>query len=177
MEYKTSFVNCVLTQPACMQTVWPIQLISLQWLEGRGPREYLAPCHAPNNFSVKNGQNRMHSDFRIGFLNIGHSPGLLLIVGSNGPGRGRKGKRATDQWTRWTWTHSPPTTATAPPLPPLPLPAAPSATPAAAARPASAFALTFPPPLDLPTSTTVVILHHPHVLRRNPLSKLPLLMR
>ena len=34
-----------------------------------------------------------------------------------------------------------------------------------------------PPPLDLPTSTTVVILHHPHALRRNPLSKLPLLMR
>ena len=96
--------------------------------------------------SVKNGQNHMHSDFRTGFLNNGASPGLLLIVESNGPGRGRKGKRA---WTRWTWTHSTSTTATAPP-PPLPLSGAPSATPAAAAHPACASALTFPPPLSPP---------------------------
>ncbi|KAJ1264509.1 hypothetical protein BS78_08G006500 [Paspalum vaginatum] len=33
------------------------------------------------------------------------------------------------------------------------------------------------PPSPLPTSTTVVILHHPHALRRNPLSTLPLLAR
>ncbi|WVZ88041.1 hypothetical protein U9M48_034598 [Paspalum notatum var. saurae] len=34
-----------------------------------------------------------------------------------------------------------------------------------------------PPPSPLPTSTTVVVLHHPHALRRNPLSTLPLLVR
>lgn len=33
------------------------------------------------------------------------------------------------------------------------------------------------PPTPLPTSTTVVVLHHPHALRRNPLSTLPLLAR
>ncbi|KQJ92340.1 DTW domain-containing protein 2 [Brachypodium distachyon] len=33
------------------------------------------------------------------------------------------------------------------------------------------------PPSPLHTSTTVVVLHHPHALRRNPLSTLPLLAR
>ena len=33
------------------------------------------------------------------------------------------------------------------------------------------------PPSPLPTSTTVVILHHPHALRHNPLYTLPLLAR
>ena len=33
------------------------------------------------------------------------------------------------------------------------------------------------PPSPIPTFTTVVILHHPHALRRNPLSTLPLLER
>ncbi|WOK96812.1 hypothetical protein Cni_G05520 [Canna indica] len=33
------------------------------------------------------------------------------------------------------------------------------------------------PPQPLPTSTTVIVLHHPHALRRNPLATVPLLAR
>ncbi|KAG0519745.1 hypothetical protein BDA96_08G012900 [Sorghum bicolor] len=44
-------------------------------------------------------------------------------------------------------------------------------------RPSRVCLCPYLPPSPLPTSTTVVILHHPHALRRNPLSTLPLLAR
>ncbi|CAN6292550.1 unnamed protein product [Urochloa humidicola] len=44
-------------------------------------------------------------------------------------------------------------------------------------RPSRVCLCPYLPRSPLPTSTTVVILHHPHALRRNPLSTLPLLAR
>ncbi|CAD6269009.1 unnamed protein product [Miscanthus lutarioriparius] len=44
-------------------------------------------------------------------------------------------------------------------------------------RPSCVCLCPYLPPSPIPTSTTVVILHHPHALRRNPLSTLPLLAR
>ncbi|XP_009395258.2 tRNA-uridine aminocarboxypropyltransferase A [Musa acuminata AAA Group] len=44
-------------------------------------------------------------------------------------------------------------------------------------RPASVCVCAHLPPQPLHTSTTVVVLHHPHELRRNPLATLPLLAR
>uniref|UniRef100_J3N5Y8 tRNA-uridine aminocarboxypropyltransferase n=1 Tax=Oryza brachyantha TaxID=4533 RepID=J3N5Y8_ORYBR len=44
-------------------------------------------------------------------------------------------------------------------------------------RPSSVCLCPYLPPSPLPTSTAVVILHHPHAVRRNPLSTLPLLAR
>ncbi|WVZ88833.1 hypothetical protein U9M48_035303 [Paspalum notatum var. saurae] len=44
-------------------------------------------------------------------------------------------------------------------------------------RPSRVCLFPYLPHTPLPTSTTVIILHHPHALRRNPLSTLPLLAR
>uniref|UniRef100_A0A0E0R439 tRNA-uridine aminocarboxypropyltransferase n=1 Tax=Oryza rufipogon TaxID=4529 RepID=A0A0E0R439_ORYRU len=44
-------------------------------------------------------------------------------------------------------------------------------------RPSTVCLCPYLPATPLPTSTTVVVLHHPHALRRNPLSTLPLLAR
>ncbi|WVZ88061.1 hypothetical protein U9M48_034616 [Paspalum notatum var. saurae] len=44
-------------------------------------------------------------------------------------------------------------------------------------RPSRVCLCPYLPSSPLPTSTTVVVLHHPHALRRNPLSTLPLLAR
>ncbi|XP_042408540.1 tRNA-uridine aminocarboxypropyltransferase 2-like isoform X1 [Zingiber officinale] len=44
-------------------------------------------------------------------------------------------------------------------------------------RPVSVCVCAHLPAQPIPTSTTIIVLHHPHALRRNPLSTLPLLSR
>lgn len=44
-------------------------------------------------------------------------------------------------------------------------------------RPVSVCVCPHLPPQPIPTSTTIIVLHHPHALSRNPLSTLPLLSR
>lgn len=44
-------------------------------------------------------------------------------------------------------------------------------------RPVSVCVCAHLPPQPIPTSTTIIVLHHPHALSRNPLSTLPLLSR